>query len=193
MSIKTVVQFVSSKKFNGREFWSFKGQDGAWYSTGVKKPPEKGSYIEFEAAPNDKGYLQASDIVILPSNEQAVSTGPRQAAKAVAAASKTNNKDEYWEQKAERDVEVQKRIEIQSCRNSALQFISILLTAGAIPVPKAKADQEEFFVTLLDRYTKQFIEGNKGVGVITKVEEENVDLEKGSEIKKSVEELANWS
>jgi hypothetical protein len=161
--VKTVVQSISDKKYNGKTFYSFKGQDGVWYGTGTRTPPETGAYVEFEALPNDKGFLQASNIVRLPNTAAAVSSGPRVAAAAVKGAQKASgNKDDYWANKEIRDVTVQKRIEIQSCRNSALTFISQLLQAEAIPVPTKKAEREEYLQALLKRYTTQFLEENNG-------------------------------
>ncbi len=164
MSIKTVVQLVTKKPVNGRNLYSFKGQDGVWYNTKARVPPDVGTFIEFEANPDARGYLQAENIVILPATTQAVASGPRVAAAAVQASKHqpATNKEQYWLNKEERDITTQKVIELQSCRNSALAFISQLLQVEATALPKAKAEREEFMVALLQRYTKMFLDENQG-------------------------------
>lgn len=152
--MKTVVQKVTERKVNGQTFYSFKGQDGEYYGTGKIRPPAEGSYVQFEASKNARGYWEASELVILP--PQVVKVEKLSSAAVSAAKNAGVSKDEYWTNREARDVEVQKRIELQSCRNSAIALVSVLLQHQAVPVPKPKAEQEEFVRNMVDKYTTYY-------------------------------------
>jgi hypothetical protein len=165
-TVKTVVQKHEARQFNGKTLHTFVASDGKRYGTGSKTPPPVGAYIQFDFTLNPKGYAQTSNWEVLPNDVNAQSAGV--AAKIVKQAVNAISKDDYWTNREARDVEyherqqvVQKTIELQSCRNTAVEFVKLLLEQQAVPVPKAKADQEEFISAMLDRYTNIFLSKNK--------------------------------
>lgn len=155
---QTTVEFVKSNNHNGKALYSFKGSDNVWYNTGTRQPPAKGSFVEFDAEPNAAGYLQAKNIVILPSPEANV-VSPKNFAKSVTKGAAQVSKDEYWSNRESRDIENQKVISLQSCRNSAIALVAAFLQNQVVPAPK-KADYEEFVRLMVDKYTKLFYEQN---------------------------------
>lgn len=65
-------------------------------------------------------------------------------------------KDDYWKNREERDVETQKRIQLQASRNSAIATASAALAAGILPVPAKKADAFDAFVAVIDELTERY-------------------------------------
>lgn len=157
---KTVVQRVSDRNIKGTTYFSFKGQDDIWYGTKQTKPPAAGTYVQFEASQNGRGYWEASNLVVIDQPKEEATSGANVALAAVGAAKKpARNSEAYWANREDRDVEVQRRIELQSCRNSALALVSTILQNEVVKKPK-QADQEEFVLALVDRYTRLFFDNN---------------------------------
>lgn len=153
------VQKVSSFDLGNKKLWSFtlKGQKG-FFRTGEKHPNvEQDQSVTFEGNPDPKGNVNVIQTTIKLSTEQqasGVSGG------VVGAGNKSVYAGNSYPTKAERDA-TQKRIEIQSCRNSALELVKILMDKGEIKIP-AKTDKVEFIEALVKHYTEQFIAENAG-------------------------------
>lgn len=165
---------VSSFDFNGKTLWSFQlqGIEG-YFRTGEKKiAAERGQYVTFDAKPGKNGSynVDASSIVVKAAEKEASGV---QVARSTSSG--TLSKDDYWSRKEDRDLSVQKRIERQSTRNSALEFIKILLAQEAVKVP-AK-NKVEFLEELLAHYQEQFITDNGDEGVKEKRAEEDLPRE----------------
>lgn len=160
-------EFIKGNKVT--EYYSFKVND-IYYSCGSTVPPSEGNLVEFDAEKNAKGYwdVTRAGVRVLQDEEptQAV------ASQAVRAASNsTMSKDDYWRRKEDRDAakEVEwiakdKRIELQSCRNSAIELVKILVSPNAggesfIKIP-AQAKREAFVAALVDNYTQIFVSEN---------------------------------
>lgn len=153
-----VVSKVSSFDYNGKTLWSFQlNGDRSFYRTGDKRPTvEQGQFISFDAK---QGGKQGNFNVDL--NSITIKKEEQQAKGVVGAFTNgASNKDDYWTKKEARDVLVQARIERQSTRNSALEFIKILIQQEAVKVP-AK-NKVEFFEQLLGHYQEEFIADNSG-------------------------------
>ncbi len=162
ITVRTTVQKHLTREYAGKTFYTFVGQDGNKYGTKSKHPPPVGSYIQFDYTISPKGYFEVDNWAFLPA-EGATSN----VAKAAVAGAKAVSKDDYWANREERDIQWQERqavtqatIELQSCRNTAVEFVKLLLEREAVPVPKTKADQEEYIVAMLNRYTNLFLEEN---------------------------------
>lgn len=80
-------------------------------------------------------------------------------------------KDDYWKNREERDVETQKRIQLQASRNSAIAACSAALQAGILPVPAKKADAFDAFLAVVDELTERYNNQTSGEEA---VEENNV-------------------
>lgn len=162
---KTVVQKHYSRQFNGKNFYTFEGADGKKYGTKTVTPPPIGAYVQFDYITNPKGYLEVQGKwEVLPQVER---VPERSIAHTAVKAASALNKDDYWGNREARDLEYQERqkvtqatIELQSCRNTAVELVKVLLERELVPVPKAKADQEEFVIAMLNRYTNLFLEQN---------------------------------
>ncbi len=157
-----VISKLSSFDFNGKKLYSFqlKGING-FFRTGENPiPAMEGEFVEFDAkGPDAKGNYQVQNGSIVVKKDSNPQKGLKSFRKVVDSA--PTSKDDYWERKEVRDVETQKRIETQSCRNSALQFIDILIKTEAVKVP-AK-NKVEFFEELLEHYMSEFQQRNSGV------------------------------
>lgn len=190
--IKTVIQRVTSRNFGNKQFFSFLGQDKVWYSNGTHRPPEVGTYVQFEASQNAKGFMDVRDLVVL-SNEAQTVAAPEVAKTVTKYASRkpsgqASDQKEYWANREVRDIETQKRIELQSCRNSALELVKLMVQAESIKMPKA-ADREEFIRLLVDKYTRLFLEQNENKGPEEVKAEEPVisSLDDGAQLAKDEE------
>lgn len=163
MQASGVVKEILTKSWKDKTFYTIKlNGDDAYYNTGSKRPSvSQGDFINFEYTVNGKGYLDVDTKSISQSRDSGVQIGNvKQTAQ--LSRSVSMNKDDYWKNREERDVETQKRIERQSCRNSAIEFISVLMTAGAIKIPEKQASKETALAEILKMYTDKFIEENKG-------------------------------
>lgn len=153
------VQKVSSFDLGNKKLWSFtlKGVKG-FFRTGEKHPNvEQDQSITFEGNPDTKGNVNVVQSTIKLATEQQ-STGVSTAV--VGSGNRTAFAGSSYPTKLERDA-TQKRIEIQSCRNSALELVKILMDKGEIKIP-AKTDKVEFIEALVKHYTEQFIHENAG-------------------------------
>ena len=166
--MKGVVGRIYSKEFqDGNTAWSFTLRgDRAFYRLGSKKPHfSEGDSIQF-------------DVEMKGANAYARNATPwtggevsqAQPAAAVAAAS-PRTADDFWRRKEQRDVETQKRIELQSCRNSALELVKLLVSTEALKLPAKQADKVPVVEELVKHYTKYFIDENAGKEAIEVVPE----------------------
>lgn len=146
--IKGVVQQVSSKKWNGKTFYSVKVA-GDYYGTGMKRPRvDEGDTVRFDAEQNDKGYWQVDgDIEVLEKGEEVESTG---------AKANGNDKQGFYDRKEARERRNDTLREIGASRNTAIEWIKVLIGQEALKVPTKNAEREQFLNTLLDDYIAKF-------------------------------------
>lgn len=161
MQYQGVVSNISSFDYMGNALWSFQlNGDRAYYRTGKIKPKvEKGNYITFTAEPGKNGSVNVDTKSIQTKLVEAEASGVG-TLKAAPPASGSNSNQGYWEAKTERDIVTQARIERQSTRNSAIEFIKVLISQEALKIP-AK-NKLEFFEQLLSHYQDEFILDNAG-------------------------------
>lgn len=157
---KGVVTQTSSFPFQSKVLYSFQLQGvRAFFRTGEKEPGLiKGDYVEFDAkGPDAKGNynVDVSTLSKKAGDSAQAASGPTGFRKAF-----TSQPNRDFPTKDER-AETQARIEIQSVRNSALQFIEILLSQDAIKFGP-KVDKVEVLESLLEHYMTEFLERNKG-------------------------------
>src|SRR5688572_11866989 len=137
MNYSGIVAGISSFPFNDTKLWSFQLKNvRTYFRTGQKAPDfEMGQFVEFEGEADEKGNVKVDPKTIKVSDPHQTPEvkgvkGFRTAIPKASNAEMTSNG--YWEARTIRDIETQKRIEIQSCRNSALQFIEILASMEAL-------------------------------------------------------------
>lgn len=156
-------------------YYSIKVND-VYYSAGSKKPPEPGTLVEFWAEQNDKGYWGVTKDGLKVVQAQAPTNNI--AAAAVAGASNSVMlKDDYWKRKEDRELAKEasweakdKIIQLQSCRNSAIEFVKLLLIpvtndegknlGPALKLPAAVAKREAVLFETVKKYTQEFVNDN---------------------------------
>ena len=149
--ISGVIQQLKSKQTKIGEMWDI-NVNGDWFGVGKYKPKAKeGDYVTFTPEYNgnfknvERGTLKVS------ANKPA-NTGSTQASSNVRAAS--NSFD------ARQDA-----ISRQAASNTAIAWLTMLHTAGALPVStsKSKGGQQEALDVLRRQYEKEFYEANTGI------------------------------
>jgi len=126
----------------GSVAYSFKMDDGEWYSCGFDSPGDLGvgDQVKFENVQNSKGYWNVNlDTLKVKKNKNPVST----AKKAAGGKENYDARAKYWEDKEVRDLDLQKRIGYAGAINSALTFATILASSDAFPVTAAKLKKPE--------------------------------------------------
>lgn len=155
------VQFVNQNEVNGKTLHSFKlFGDKHFSGSGTMNPNvNKGDYISYEAEVLANGNLKVDVASIEKGSKEAVVTkGAVHGATAQIMGKVSLSKDEYWNNKEARDVEVQKTIQLQASRNAAIALSSAILQAGAVPgYEKARpADKMDIITGLVDHLTERF-------------------------------------
>jgi hypothetical protein len=159
--VKGVVARIYSKDFGDATAWSFTLRgDRTFYRAGNKKPFfSEGDSVQFDV--EMKGQNAYARGVSKWEGQDAVQSAPAIAVSR-AVGGNVGTKDDYWLQREKRDVETQKRIELQSCRNSAIALVAELLKVEAVKLPAKQADKVPVIEELVTHYTKFFIDQNSG-------------------------------
>lgn len=164
MNYSGVVSNVTSFDYNGKKLWSFQLSNvRTYFRLGDSAPKmEKGQFVSFTGSADAKGNVKVDihSINSKPADAKTEIAGIKGFRTAVQTASTEMTSNGYWEMKTMRDIETQKRIEIQSCRNSALQFIQILSSNEALKLPTK--NRLEFLEALLEHYIVEFQGRNTG-------------------------------
>lgn len=148
------VSKITPFNYQNKTLWSFQMQGiKSYFRTGEKHPGvEPGNAITFEGNPNAKGDVQV-DVGSIKRSAEQQSSGVQGA---VQRTFQGGNRD--FPTRDEREA-TQRRIEIQSCRNSALELVKILLDKGELKfgpkVDKVKAIEE-----MVSHYTEKFLDEN---------------------------------
>jgi hypothetical protein len=159
-----VVSKIHSKDFPNGTAYSFTlSGDRTFYRLGNTPPSFKeGDSVRFETA--QKGQNTYARNVVLWKEDGVTSSKP--ASEIARSSSGPKTSDEFWRNKEQRDVLVQSRIELQSCRNSAIELVRLLLQPGveAVKLPAAQAKREAILVEMVRKYTSDFLKENKAGG-----------------------------
>lgn len=193
------VQAIKEKQWNNKTFYSLK-VNGEWYSTGVKRPPSEGTYVEFEYETNARGYKDVKGSITTStsvSGSGATGSSPRGTGNAVAGA-KFVTKDDYWTNREARDLDVQKVIQLQAARNAAIETVKILVApvivdgkAEYIVKPPAQAKRKEWVEAMIDELTQKFVEANNPVKLNNPGKGDTVD-EQIAAMEKDEPAVAGW-
>lgn len=158
---KGVVTRVTEKPWQGRNgeqiiLYSFQiDGDKRYFRTGTKRPPiNEGDYIafDFETPKNEVDLNSISAVTDEPA--------PPKSQAAPRASGGANSKDDYWRAKEERDVATQRRIEIQSCRNSAIALVSAALENDCLALGQTKSKRLDILLEQVDEVAARFLEQN---------------------------------
>lgn len=167
------VEVVSQKAWQDKVLWSLKlVNDPTWYGNGTTPIGcKKGDIVEFAAAQTNSGRWNITNEGINVVTSGSVQAPTPQAAPAVRTWAKKTwppkdaAKDDYWKQREERDVETQKRIQLQASRNSAIETAKLLVESGAVKIP-AKGDGMAVVLGLISDLTEKYNNETSGRGTV---------------------------
>jgi hypothetical protein len=153
--ITGIVQEITTRDTSAGTMYNLKVNNKNY---GVGRYPPKckqGDTITFGVKFNGNfANVDTKDFVVEPPGT-AVSEPEKPAAK--ASYSPSNSKDDYWIKKDLKDDARQGIISRQAALNSALQFVSILATAGALPAPSKTKDQVAVLESIVYHYRDEFL------------------------------------
>lgn len=154
--ITGIVQEISTKDTSAGPMYNLKVNNKNY---GVGRYPPKckqGDTVTFGVKFNGNfANVDTKDFVVEPPGT-APSAPEKPAAKA-APWTAAGGKDEYWVKKDLKDDARQGIISRQAALNSALQFVSILATAGALPAATKTKDQVAVLEGILYHYRDEFL------------------------------------
>lgn len=166
MNYNGTVQKVSSFDFNGSKLWSFTlhGTRG-FFRTGKAHPGvEPNQLIQFDGQADGKGNVKVEPSTItLAKNSE--SSGVANVVGASTEQSLPATEDRRYATRAERE-SLQSRIELQSCRNSALELVGLILQHGELKVG-AKVDKVALIEEMVTNYTNKFVTANSAEATAT--------------------------
>ncbi|MDE2097336.1 MAG: hypothetical protein KGL39_08845 [Patescibacteria group bacterium] len=186
--MKGVVARIFEKEFANGMAYSFTLRgDRTFYRSGNKKPTfSEGDSIQFDvemkgANAYAKGVSQWKSEDVVQGRTAAAVAIPRTA-------------DDFWRRKETRDIETQKRIELQSCRNSAIELVKLLQSLEAVKLPAKQADKVPVVEELVKHYTKYFIDENAGKdAAIEAVNEAAVEITQDDNKKDNNDDDTDWN
>ena len=135
-----------------------------WYGGLFDRPSFKeGDTVEFEVAMNGNYKNVAANTLTFIEEGVVQNMRPAKVGKETIAA----GKEDYWGDKAKRDVSTQKEIRFQASRNAAIAFADVLLKNQLVPLG-TKKDKVTIVEELVNHYTNKFY--NETVAVSTSTE-----------------------
>lgn len=154
----TVASILTSNGKNGTTFYRFTVDgDQRQFGLGAKQPQfTRGQMVSFITNKTERGFWEVEGNVETLSQTQTTTFSV-----APTTNSSTYSKDDYWKAKEERDIEKDKVIQLQSCRNSAIETVKLLLDKEAIKVPAANK-RYDFILSLIDEVTQHYVAKNDG-------------------------------
>lgn len=145
--VQGVISRVFDKDFGDGPTYSIKLQgDETFYRVGKKLYFKQGDAVEFDTnIKNNNTYAN---------NLRPWVEGPTSTAAPVSevAKSATAAKSDYQATQA--------RIELQSCRNSALELVKLVLQVDGVTIPTKKPDREAVVVEMVNHYTQMYLDQN---------------------------------
>lgn len=149
--VQGVVNKLMSRPWNDKTFHSFKiNGDDRIFNTGTRKIRgiAEGKFVAFEVEKNQKGYWDVDGKTVEVKDPPA--NTPQ------ADPTKQYKPDnEYWATK-------DKIIELQACRNTAIELTKVLLDKEAVKIP-AKADKYQIITELVNKLTQEFVSANQAI------------------------------
>lgn len=148
--------------------WGFNAptfKEGIWLKATVS---QDGKYLNYKG-----GSFQVAD-----GAEPAVSESAQRSATGAGRSNAGAGRNEYWENKEKRDVEVtQPRIQYQSARKDAIQVVASLVALDALPISKAsskagEAKRYEQVMEIIDKITVRFYEDTESLRRLETVADE---------------------
>ena len=153
---KGIVKKIISKPWGDKTMYSLALTDTeGLFGFGNHNPKTKaGDLVEFDAEKNQKGYWQAkgATLHVVQAGLEVVSNGSSVA----SVARSSGGREEYWEAKEKRDIKQNELREIGATRNTAIEWLKLLIEKEAIKLPAKVADREQLLNDLLNDYINKF-------------------------------------
>lgn len=150
-----VEQVVSRPLAGGATLYSLK-VGGKFYGFGRAMPAcQQGNTVQFDASMNQKGYMQG-DINSFKVVNESVAAAPAVGASWQKRGAQQAEKDEYWTKKGERDILNDKLRNIGAGRNTAIEFVKLLLQVEAVKLPAKQPEKAQALFELVEEYRVQF-------------------------------------
>lgn len=137
MQTKGYVSYVGSKPFGNKVLYSFRLKtEDKWFGCGGTDPKVQiGDGIDFEYSEKNGRFD-----VMVPSIKRMEAAQVHQSTPS-SELTRGMSKDDYWGDKAAKDVEKDLRIQWQSARNAAIETVAILVSSESLKLPeKNKTD-----------------------------------------------------
>lgn len=141
MQSKGYVSYCSSKPFGNKMLWSFRlKNEEKWFGCGETDPKVKtGEQIEFSYTEKNGRYNVEIPTIVRFTADTTVHNGTP--SKNLTGNTNSGGREEYWNDKAAKDVEKDLRIQWQSARNAAIEVVGILVSSDSLKLPeKNKSD-----------------------------------------------------
>lgn len=155
-----VVKRITTKTIpNGSQVFNIQMDDGDWYGFGFDKPAfSEGQQISFEVEFNGR-YKN-----VAKGSAQVIGGAPAPAQQQQPAASGSMGRDDFWANKEKRDIVVQRIIQYQAARNSAIELVKVAVEAEAIALPAKKADKMDALVAIVRELTDVYVDDAREAG-----------------------------
>jgi hypothetical protein len=153
------IAVLDSKEWNDVMLYSFQLEGtGRWFRTGRKAIGyQEGQSIKFMC--NHKGVVDDASVEMVTPEQvaEAPKVEPRSASN--GSFPRGGARDQYWVDKAEKDVTVGKDIAYQASRNAAIAITRVLYEAEAINYGKSKTAgaKQDSILSLVDELTERFL------------------------------------
>lgn len=137
MQGKGYVKWVGSRPYGSTMSWTFRLKNTEmWFNCGGQSPNvEINDHIEFDYVDkNGRAAVNVGSIKKLSADAQVHQGTPSTALAHTPHVG--GGREEYWNDKASKDVEKDLRIQWQSARNAAIEVTSLLVTADALKLPE---------------------------------------------------------
>lgn len=150
------VSKILTRPYNGKTMYSLAlvNQDGLFGFGAFPPKAGVGDKVEFDAEKNEKGYWQAkggSLKVVAGASQESVQQAPK-----ASQAGSYAGKDDYWNRKEVRDLKQDELREIGATRNTAIEWIKLLLSQEALKLPAKAPDKEAALNALLEDTVTKF-------------------------------------
>jgi hypothetical protein len=161
-----IIQKKFANNFRGKQLNSFslKGTDGFFNTAEVAIGFPEGASVSFQATQGNKPGNYVVDVSTVAGTENAPVTTyrappvPQRTGGAVRSAGGIG-KDEYWSNKEERDIKVQKIIQLQAARNAAIAYLAAVGMDHAI---QTVGDPAMFVQKWTETFLSQNVEPTEG-------------------------------
>jgi hypothetical protein len=156
MQLSGTVQRIFNNTVRGKSLYSFtlRGKDGFINLGGNAPTFKEGDQVAFDADPAQKpGNFTNVKNVVVGADTPVTNYSPpfQQRSNGAVRSAASMTKEQYWERKEERDIETQKRIQLQAARNTAIAYLT--LSNAIEPIPDAET-LESAFSDLVDEFVE---------------------------------------